>query len=170
MKRFTLLMTTMLLCAGGMSLRAETVSHAFGDMAAKEQIAFTEYNTVGTTDFVTYTCSNCDFGGSPISIRLLETNDSFVISPALNNLKSIKLGYTSSKSLDHRNFKVCVSEDGIEWGDGLTSTNLTSGSITYSIPAGYYFIKIQGLKSPGASIWLIEYEFDDCPSCFTYVF
>ena len=171
MKSFTLRLTiVLLLCAGGMSLRAETIRHAFNSMTTSEEITFTDNNTVGTTDFVTYTCHDCEFGANlsyQVSIRLLDTNDNVVISPALNNVRSLTVGYTPV-SVNGRNIKVYVSEDGSTWGSALDYADVKSGSIELSIPEGYYFIKIQNSQSTDIYISTVEYGFDACSDCHSY--
>lgn len=174
MKRFALQISMLLLlCAGGMSLRAETVTHSFNLMNGNGGITFTNSNTVGTTKLVTYTCSDCEFGPDPsskVSIRFLEKYDSVVISPALNNVKSLYLLCTSSvepKSI----LRVYVSEDGSTWSNALTgATTPMAGAMQIAIPEGYYYLKIASISNTDIYILSIAYEFDNCPSCFTYEF
>ncbi len=174
MRRFTLLMTALLLCAGGMFLRAETISHGFNTMNKDKTIVFNMDFTEGTTDLVTYTCHNCEFGptasSSQVSIRLVDKNDYVVISPALNNLKSLYMVCETSvepKSI----LRVYVSEDGSTWNDALTGAETPmAGAMRIAIPEGYYYLKIANSKSTAIYIRSIAYEFDNCPSCFTYDF
>ena len=173
MKRFTLLLTALLLCAGGMTLRAETVTQSFNDMSLKGKITFTG-STVGTTDLVTYTCygTGCKFGQNASStglyIRMLKTNDYVVISPALNHLKSIRMDCETTGD-PKRILRVYVSEDGSTWSEALTdATSPMTGAVQVPIPEGYYYVKVARVTGTDIYIRSFMYEFDNCPSCYSY--
>ena len=171
MKSFTLRLTiVLLLCAGGMSLRAETITHKFNAMNSSGEISFNEDYTIGTTDFVTYTCTNCSIGanmGDPVAIQFKNSSSYVVISPALNNVKTLTIGYYPT-DVNGRNIKVYVSEDGISWSSALDYATVKTGSIELLVPEGYYFIKIQNFKSTPVNISIIEYGFDACSDCHSY--
>jgi len=175
MRRFAFrLLIVILLCACGISVGAESVKHGFPSMFSAGEIDVSN-SAVGVTDFVTYTCTGCYFGlngASEVSI-CMGKNNYVVISPALNKVKSLTITYTyAGKDSDYyKNFNVYVSEDGSTWGDALTgSTRVTSTSFRIAVPEGYYFIKIANTKSTTLYIVSIEYEFDSCPSCNSYVY
>lgn len=174
MKRFTLLLTALLLCAGGMTLRAETVTQSFNDMSLKGKITFTGGNTVGTTDFVTYTCygTKCKFEQNAslglLTIALVNSSSYVVISPALNHLKSITLNFGTTGD-PYKILRVYVSEDGSTWSEALTgATSSSTGTMRIPVPEGYYYVKVANITATAIYIWSFMYEFDNCPSCYSY--
>ena len=161
----------LLLCVGVNPIGAEVIRHSFHAMSGNGTIAYSVSNTVGTTDFVTYTCTGGAFGvtGSVIAICLTETNSYVVISPALNNVQSFKVVTTSDLTDISSSVKVYISEDGSTWSSALTDISiLMKGAMQVNIPAGYYFLKVQNTKATDIFITSVEYTFDACDDCFTY--
>ena len=176
MKRRILIITTLcLLCAG---IRAEsiTTTQDFSSMASLGTLTFTLSNTVGTTDFVTYTCSgtNAEFGAdhvyrTKISIRLPK-NGSTVTTSRIDELKEILIKFYPSGEY-RPNLRVQLSRDGETWGDPLTGDKIdytSTGDITVTIPRNNYYVRIRNNSSTKeVSIVSITYYQDHC-NCFTY--
>lgn len=174
MKRRILIITTLcLLCAG---IRAEsiTTTQDFSSMASLGTLTFTLSNTVGTTDFVTYTCSgtNAEFGAdhvyrTKISIRLPK-NGSTVTTSRIDELKEILIKFYPSNEY-RPNLRVQLSRDGETWGDPLTGDEIdyTDGTVSVTIPRNNYYVRIRNSSTKDVSIVSITYYQDHC-NCFVY--
>ena len=157
--------------------RAErlSVTHDFSTMSSGESPALvcTLSNTVGTTDFVTYTCSGTDakFGGafdySGLAINLPAKNAK-VTTTEISELVEIILSCYAAPKTD---IKVSVSED-----NGSSWTLLTEGvtidgggsSIRVVLPRGDYCVRILNNTATNFSIKQIIWYRDHC-NCFKYV-
>lgn len=138
-------------------------------------------NKIGnsTNDGFTYTCGGkAEFGydhvyGTKICIKLLNSNDYFTVSPAIDDLATVSVMYIS-KTKDCTactNIKVYISSDGSTWGSPLPASRVSyhTGFVTAIIPKGKYFIKI--LNSNGSndlSITTVVYTPVNC-NCNTYI-
>lgn len=160
-----------LICVGASNINAaETIRHHFPTLTSTGKIAFSSGNTVGTTELVTYTCTNAQFGlnsSSQVVLQMYNKNSEVVISPALSGLNEVTISFTAT-SFDAT--KIYLSEDGISWGSALESVNVTSSIARATIPAGNHFIKIATTKAMTLQISEIDFTFDDCTGCFTYDF
>lgn len=172
-KSFCLGIILFLFCVGASNINAaETITHNFQTLTSTGKIDFSSGNTVGTTDLVTYSCTNAEFGfvSSQIVLQMYKSSSVVVISPALSGLNEVTVSFTAS-SFDATKIKIYLSEDGISWGSALESVNVTNGIARATIPAGNHFIKIATTKAMTLQISQIDFTFDDdCTGCFTYDF
>ena len=133
-------------------------------------------NTIGTTDFVTYSCSgtNAKFAqygglGGVITIQL-PTNGSTVTTTKINELTEFVVSFDSSNK-DGKNLKVRVSKDSINWSYPLSTTDsivYTTGSFHVTLPRNNYYIRIYNTTGTYPSyIPSINYTQDHC-NCFIY--
>lgn len=179
MNRFTAHIIAFLLvfCAIPAQAVNKTLTHTF----ASTPMTFENDNKVGrsTTSPIVYTCGgSADFGAShavdgytsPLSIRLLNTGDYVIISPALKQLSKLTINFIPSDKT-RSNLKVYLSEDGSEWGTALAGDDISytaNGKVVADFETGVYYVKIVNNNgSNDVSIKSIEYRFDDC-NCFTY--
>ena len=135
-------------------------------------------NTIGVTDFVTYTCSSGAkfwYGtetGNEIAIFLVEESESQVVTTLIQNLDSMVIYYSSSST--QKRLSVAISPNGLDsWGDDLELKPI-KGSEARSVKlpsAGDYCVRIMK-NVDKAYIKVIEYYFLDplsgCPNCFIY--
>ena len=154
---------------------AETIytPQDFQTMTSEKTLKFSNSNTVGKTDFVTYTCSgtNAKFAQyvGVITIQL-PNNGSTVTTTKINELTEFVVSFESSKK-DERNLKVRVSKDSINWSYPLATTDsirYSSGSILVTLPRNNYYIRIYNTTGTYPSYLTgIDYIQDHC-NCFIY--
>ena len=157
-------------------LRAETIytPQNFQTMTSQKKLKFNSpTNTIGTTDFVTYSCSgtNAKFAqyGGVITIQL-PTNGSTVTTTKINELTEFVVSFTSNSPAE-RNLKVRVSKDSINWSNPLSTTDsivYTTGSFHVTLPRNNYYIRIYNTTGTYPSyLTSIDYTQDHC-NCFIY--
>jgi len=136
------------------------------------------FNTIGVTDFVTYTCSGTNtkfwYGaetGNEVAVFLV-SDDSQVVTTLIQNLDSMVIYYSSSST--QKRLSVAISPNGLDsWGDDLELKPI-KGSEARSVKlpsAGDYCVRIMK-NVDKAYIKQIDYYFLDplsgCPNCFIY--
>ena len=136
----------------------------------------TNSNHTGTTDFVTYTCSNgaifsADYykTGSRITI-FMETTDAQVVTSQVRNLEDLVIRYLPAEV--SKQVVVAISKDGSVWEDVEVEDGVGGIKYVHFPCAGDYYVKIQRKNSTG-NVYLTEirYTYIDlsgCPNCFIY--
>ena len=170
----------LVLCAA--HLRAETITHNFGDMIP-EAISFSKYspsaivNSVATTAELEYSCgtSGASFGMDKIYKSVIALNipnkGEVIISPAIKDLIQVKIYYYAAASYNLENLEIKVSTDGALYGEPLIAEDLSvtydsendpkkaAINCIYDLPNGDYYIKLVNTSSE-VSIFQIEYKTD----------
>lgn len=151
--------------------RAENLvtTEDFNVMTGAGTIAFSSGNKVGTTDFVTYTCSgtSAEFGVYKGVIFLcLPKNGSTVTTSQIGNFKHLDFYYDSSVNC-LSTMKISISEDGSTWTDITASATGIKGVVNVDMPTpGSYYLKIQNTYSTNSFyISQIQYTTESC-NCF----
>ena len=131
---------------------------------------------VGTTDFVTYTCSGTGARffldlvyKSKISINLPEAG-STVTTTQIKDLHGFLLHCYTAKN-NPPDLKIYLSKDGVDFGEPLTADHISvvGTSVDVSFPLEDYYIRIVNADgSPQVSINAIDYYMNHCPKCFTF--
>ena len=153
--------------------RAETIVQAFHAMftAVPQQLQTVSPYTVGTTDFVTYTCSGTgtQFGmyNSLISVCLKNSTGAMVTSPAINDLDSIYFMYdplnTSTYTNEYKEIKVYISENNEDWTE-VSVRQVNKGASSVKFPStGNYFVKFRNPTSSPVYLLGIHYITNPTP-------
>lgn len=160
-----------LLILGSVISRAADVvtTENFNTMNGSGTITFTSGNKVGTTDFVTYTCSgtNAEFASRGGAIFLsLPKNGSTVTTSLISNFKHLEFYYDSSANC-LSTMRISISEDGSSWTNITASATGIKGSVSVDIPTpGDYYLEIKNLNSTNSFyISQIQYTTESC-NCF----
>ena len=142
----------------------------FNAMTGAGTIAYSSANKVGTTDFVTYTCSgtSAEFGVYKGVIFLcLPKNGSTVTTSLISNFKHLDFYYDSSVNC-LSTMRISISEDGSSWTDITASaTGIIKGVVNVDMPTqGSYYLKIQNTNGTYPFyISQIQYTTESC-NCF----
>lgn len=154
-------------------------TQAISTMIGNGTLVTANSNTVGKTDFVTYTChggSDARFwtiGVGIYALMLPNKNDS-VVTSRITNLKQVQLRYTDNKSgtPDYLSgiaptMQIKVSEDSLVWTN-MTATH-SAGIATILLPdPGDYYISVRNTgSSKPIYIRIFEYTIQRC-NCFQY--
>lgn len=166
-----------LLILGSIISRAADVvtTENFNTMNGSGTITFTSGNKVGTTDFVTYTCSgtNAEFAGYGVQgvCLCLPKSTSTVTTSLISNFKHLQFNYFP----DNKNYltppsttmRISISEDGSSWTNVTESAEGMNGVVNLDIPTpGNYYLKIQNTNgSKPFYISQIQYTTESC-NCF----
>lgn len=135
-------------------------------------ISYSPSNTVGTTDFVTYTCSggakfNSDSPSAYQIAIFLDASGRKVETSRIENLDSLRIVYAPEAT---RDMTISISQDGSAWTE-VPTRKWASGLTTAKMPrAGDYYVRI-ARKSAHIYIKEIEYiciDLSGCPNCFLY--
>ena len=154
--------------------RAESVKHNFQKLYTDKDITVTASNTIGTTSFCTYTCTNgAEFSADntktsgAICIFLDETNAQ-VETTLISGLDSLVIQYYPAT--EYKEMVVSIKEEGGEW-TSATVVQKTKGTSVVKLPtAGDYYLRIKR-KNAHFYIRELEYHYIDlsgCPNCFLY--
>lgn len=159
--------------------RAESpVTHNFHTLATTSGMTLNPpSNTIGVTDFVTYTCSSgAKFWNDKVKTDykiaiFLEESESQVVTTLIQNLDSMVIYYSSSST--QKRLSVAISPNGLDsWVD--LEVNQIKGSEAKSVKlpsAGDYCVCIKR-NSDNMYIKQIDYYCVDplsgCPNCFIY--
>ncbi len=133
-------------------------------------ITFTSGNKVGTTDFVTYTCSgtNAEFAGYGVQgvCLCLPKSTSTVTTSLISNFKHLQFNYFPSANY-LSTMIISISEDGSSWTDITSSATGIKGVVNLDMPTpGSYYLKIQNTYSTNSFyISQIQYTTESC-NCF----
>ncbi len=130
--------------------------------------------SVGTTDFVTYTCSDGArffyYGSAPSELAIfLESSSAQVTTTRIQNLDHIIVTYLLGSGTNPP--KVAISTNGVDGWIDLTPVRISTTSKEYNVPSvGDYYVRI---KRNGADryIKILEYcclDLSGCPNCFLY--
>lgn len=141
----------------------------FNAMTGAGTITYSSANKVGTTDFVTYTCSgtNAEFGVYKGVIFLcLPKNGSTVTTSLISNFKHLDFYYDSSVNC-LSTMIISISEDGSSWTDITASATGIKGVVNVDmLTPGSYYLKIQNTYSTNSFyISQIQYTTESC-NCF----
>lgn len=144
--------------------------HIFKDMG--QQIQYAESYTVGTTDMLTYACSNAKFSYSndktfgQIAI-FMEKSNAAVTTTVIEKLKRVNIYYYPSAKYDKSHIAVSISADGSNWQPA--TAEYISGMVRIDLPeTGDYALKIQRASGSNFYIHTMEYTTEKC-NCFRYV-
>ena len=148
------------------------VTHNFASMSSNSKIIYTGGNTVGTTDLLTYTCSDgasfgsqCCGAGAAICINFPHKNDNVTLSPC-DSLAGIAIEYYAEISAID-NFEIRLSKDGTNWSAPLETT-YHSGHTEVSFVPGRYYVRIRNKSSQKNAIPIMTYTFGAC-NCNIYL-
>lgn len=179
MKKSVFYITLCLFTLSSAYCRAErrTVEQNFQALTGNG-IEYKSSNTIGETDFVTYTCSggakfNADAVKTDSKIAIfLESAGSQVTTTKIENLDSLRIKYYYSSMPDpYRDITVSISTDGSEWNE-IPVVHQTNGLKTVKMPrAGDYYVRIAFKSSYKVYIFQIDYiyiDLSECPNCFLY--
>lgn len=131
-------------------------------------------NTIGVTDFVTYTCSGgaeftADENTSYKIAILLNASGEQVQTTQITNLDSLRISYAPAVS--NKDMTVSISTDGSVWQE-VAIQHKASGLKTVKMPrVGDYYVRIARKGSDNVYIIQIDYIYIDlsgCPNCFIY--
>lgn len=161
-----------LLILGSVISRAADVvtTENFNTMNGSGTITFTSGNKVGTTDFVTYTCSgtNAEFAGYGVQgvCLCLPKSTSTVTTSLISNFKHLQFNYFPSANY-LSTMVISISEDGSSWTDITSSATGIKGVVNVDMPTpGSYYLKIQNTYSTNSFyIYQIQYTTESC-NCF----
>ncbi|MBQ7997191.1 MAG: hypothetical protein IJ249_05930 [Paludibacteraceae bacterium] len=170
-------LTLLILSAATGNAENVTVVQDFDKMYRTDKTLTTDKDyLVGTTDFVTYTCSGTGARffldlvyNSKISINL-PNRGSTVTTTQIEDLHGFQLHCYTTKN-NPPDLKIYLSKDGVDFGEPLTADHISvrGTSVDVSFPLEDYYIRIVNADgSPQVSINAIEYYMDHCPKCFTY--
>lgn len=155
-------------------------TQAISTMIGNGTLVTANSNTVGKTDFVTYTChggSDARFwtiGVGIYALMLPNKNDS-VVTSRITNLKQVQLRYTDNKSgtpdyiQTPTSMSIRVSEDSVTWTNLTSIATHSAGIATVLLPdPGDYYISVRNLKN-GTPIYIrtVEYTIQRC-NCYQY--
>ena len=174
MHRIHTVIIVLSLCLFAAPLSAETITHNF--QSKSSTMAFSSGNTIGTIlPDTTYTCSGTSAAftpfGSPsrVCIGLPNKDNAVVLSPAIENLDSLRISYlpAADKTID-----VYTSEDNSSWTK-RTVTGTTNGLRYVKLPAvGNFYVKIVNPKTSN-TFYITEIKYITNPSsgcnCFVVV-
>ena len=125
---------------------AETKTmHNFNAMttATPADIVYTNSNKIGTTDFVTYTCSGGTAKFYSYSSRIcvcMTGSGAILTTTAINDLDSIRISYLPTEA---KSIKIFISTDNSVWQE-MTVFSPVNGTKTVKFPVkGDYYLKIQ---------------------------
>lgn len=152
-----------------------TVIQNFKTLTDSRGIVYKTSNTIGETDFVTYTCS----GGakfyydatktSNIFAIFLESAGSQVTTTKIENLDSIRIVYMPADA--KKDMVVEISTDSITWTEKETAL-VFAGLRTVKMPrANDYYVRIRRKGSNDVYIREMQYiyiDLSECPNCFLY--
>ena len=136
-----------------------------------QQIQYAESYTVGTTDMLTYTCSNAKFSYSNQTFGriaiFMEKSNAAVTTTVIEKLKRVNIYYYPSAKYDKSHIAVTISADGSNWQPA--TAEYISGMVRIDLPeTGDYALKIQRASGSNFYIHTIEYTTEKC-NCFRYV-
>ena len=153
------------------------VTHNFHTLATTSGMTLNPpSNTIGVTDFVTYTCSSGAkfwYGaetGNEVAVFLV-SDTAQVVTTLIQNLDSMVIYY--STSTDKKRLSVAISPNGLDsWVDLELKTIKGSEAKSVKLPsAGDYCVRIKR-NSDNMYIKQIDYYCVDplsgCPNCFIY--
>ena len=175
---FGILLLTMTLSPAICRAEKLSVSQNFNTLAGNGGISFNSpSNTIGTTDFVTYTCSggaNFDWGtktDNKIAIFLEDENEQ-VSTSAIENLDSLEIYYVPAKSPKKTvDMTISIKQGEGEWRE-VETIDKNNGMRTVKMPrVGDYQVRIVRKESDDAYIKEIHFiyiDLSDCPGCFFY--
>lgn len=175
MNRLTRISVLAILFLSPALCRAEKVAgavHEFKDMFADGTLEASDDYTIGTTDFVTYTCTgtNAKFGAlSKVAAIDLPAAGSTVTTTRIDDFCGFQLVHNPhNKSCE--NLKVYVSTDGEDFGEPLSGTavSYSNGMVYVNIPPGDYYVRLANSSSLVVSVQKITFYQDHCPKCFEY--
>ena len=142
----------------------------FNVMTGAGTIAYSSANKVGTTDFVTYTCSgtSAEFAGYGVQgvCLCLPKNVSTVTTSLISNFKHLQFNYFPSANY-LSTMIISISEDGSSWTDITSSATGNKGLVNVDMPTpGSYYLKIQNTNGTYPFyISQIQYTTESC-NCF----
>ena len=175
MNRLTRISVLVILFLSPALCRAEKVAgavHEFKDMFKDGTLTASDDYTIGTTDFVTYTCTgtNAKFGALSKVIAIdLPTAGSTVTTTQIDDFCGFQLFHNPyDKSCE--NLKVYVSTDGENFGEPLSGSSIEykKGEVEVNIPPGDYYVRVKNSSSTAVSIRKITFWQNHCPKCFDY--
>ena len=139
---------------------------------SKDSLSFSPDNRVGTTDFVTYTCSGpketlFGFSNSKLISILLPKNGSTVTTTKIADLVGLQIFHEPASGCE--SVKVYISLDSTAWELVSLPDTYTYSSIDIpSIMHDSYYVKITNTANSTFSIRSITYFMEKC-NCFRYV-
>lgn len=157
-----------------------TITQNFHSLNSRGEITFNSpSNTIGTTEYVTYTCSgeaNFYYDDTKTKNKIaifLEKSGDKVETSLIQNLDSLRINYYYYPLTPnpYRDIAVSISTDGSVWKD-VTVEHKSNGLKTVKMPrAGDYYVRIAYKSSYKVYVFQIDYFYIDlsgCPGCFIY--
>ncbi len=166
------LLTLCPLCANAQRWSEEQEFHKISG----KELTYSPDNRVGTTDFVTYTCSghkDAVFGlypplpsiGGKVSIILPKNGT--VTTTKISDLVGLQITHDPYSKCE--NVQVYISQDSAKWELVSVESTYQKGSIDIpSIMHDSYYVKITNTYTPTVAIRTITYFMEKC-NCFRYV-
>jgi len=174
MNRLTRISVLVILFLSPALCRAEKVAgavHEFKDMFTDGTLEASDDYTIGTTDFVTYTCTgtNAKFGNRLGVIGIdLPAAGSTVTTTQIDDFCGLILNHLPVAKCT--NIKVYVSADGVDFGEPISGSSIEykTGEVEVNIPPGDYYVRVKNSSSTAVSIRKITFWQNHCPKCFDY--
>ena len=149
------------------------VPQNFQSLSTSKKIKFNSpTNTIGTTDFVTYTCSgdarfSADETKTDWKVAIfLEQSGAQVTTTQIQNLDSLWISYVPNAN---KAITVKISTDSVSWED-VEAVHKINGAKHVKMPrVGDYYVRI--IRSDNVYITQIDFtclDLSGCPNCFLY--
>lgn len=173
MNRLTRISVLAILFLSPALCRAEKVAGAKHEFNNMFNVTLTTSNDdrVGTTDFVTYTCTgtNAKFGNRSGVIAIdLPAAGSTVTTTRIDDFCGLILNHFPIAKCT--NIEVYVSADGVDFGEPISGSSIEykTGEVEVNIPPGDYYVRVKNSSSTAVSIRKITFWQNHCPKCFDY--
>jgi len=170
--RHTWILVVLLLSAVNSSAEEYVLTQNFHALATASAIKFTDGNTVGRTDSVTYTCyATAKFGGYKVSgltyicLLMANLNDS-VMTSAVKDVSRFTMTYYPRNVDRSSAISISISLDGESWTEMSAAYEHSNGYLSFPMPVkGDYFIKIKNTTGSAFYIEGASYSIESC-NCF----
>ena len=160
------------LCRAGVTAERQNFDDMYNNGLTLNEVGDSPY-TIGTTDFVTYTCSGGArfFKDSNSDLKLaiyLDKSGAQVTTTKIHNLDSLWIQYAPDA---YKEMTVKISTDSVEWKNVVLDKSQNSIRKAKLTQPGDYYVRIAYKSSDKVYIKRIEYYYIDlsgCPNCFIY--
>lgn len=165
MKNIRLLAFVLVFCPLWVLAEETVTTQNFHTMASGGTLTFSNGNTVGTTDFDTYTCSGHSnikfvYVNSKYYLYVDGSSNAKVTTSAIADLKKVSIGYDPGSVAD---MTLYYSVDGTNWTAVAADEASSAGNRIYIMPTtGTYYIQ---LKRGSTSFNLLSVTYTTEPSC-----
>ena len=168
-------LTLLILSAATGNAENVTVAQDFDKMYRTDKTLTTDKDyLVGTTDFVTYTCSGT--GAKFFMDHIYSKYVSIYLPSSTSAVTTTKIDDFCGLILNHlpidkcTNIEVYVSADGVDFGEPISGSSIEykKGEVEVNIPPGDYYVRVMNNSSTAVSIRKITFWQNHCPKCFDY--